>query len=217
MSLERCAYPSGRSWSTCPTERVRTSQPLFAFLVLRSDVLIVKYFLGSEQTGLYSIGVSMADLVYMLPVVIGTILFPKLSALEEEHEKWRMAKQVTLATFVIMTVMSIAAAFAAGPLVRLLSGTEFLRAVPAFNLLLPGIVFLGTNGILMNYFGARGMPLIAVYGPAGGTVLNVLLNFYLVPRVGIVGASISSTIAYALMLSVSLGYMWRVGRRSWNA
>ncbi|MDX1390304.1 MAG: oligosaccharide flippase family protein, partial [Acidobacteriota bacterium] len=50
---------------------------LFAFLVIRLDLLMVQFMLGAEQTGYYSISVSMADLVYLLPVVIGTILFPK--------------------------------------------------------------------------------------------------------------------------------------------
>ena len=61
--------------------------------------------------------------------------------------------------------------------------------------------------VLMNFFASCGQPPIAVFGPLIALVLNVGLNVVLVPRIGFVGAAISSTIAYALMLTMSLAYL----------
>ena len=47
---------------------------LFAFLVLKSDVLLVSYLRGPVETGYYSIAVGLADILLMLPAVIGTVL-----------------------------------------------------------------------------------------------------------------------------------------------
>ena len=38
-------------------------------------------------------------------------------------------------------------------------------------------------------------------------VVNVGINLVLVPRIGFVGAAVSSTVAYALMLGISLIYL----------
>ena len=40
---------------------------LFAFLVLKSDILLVKYLRGASETGYYAIAVGLADILMMLP------------------------------------------------------------------------------------------------------------------------------------------------------
>jgi O-antigen/teichoic acid export membrane protein len=177
---------------------------LFSFLVLKIDLLLVAYLLGQVQVGYYSIAVSLTDMVYLLPVVSGTILFPKLSAMRSIKEKWIYTKKVAW----IMTALMIGVALFSGLfskiLIRLLYGVAFTPSTPAFNWLLPAIVFLSINTIFMNYFASIGMPWITVYSPGLAMVANILLNLVLIPKLGIVGASISSIAAYGMMLVISL-------------
>jgi Na+-driven multidrug efflux pump len=60
----------------------------------------------------------------------------------------------------------------------------------------------------MNYFASIGMPMIVVYSPGMATILNIVLNMKLTPLLGIVGTSISSVIAYGLMMIFSLVYIY---------
>jgi len=179
----------------------------FSFMVLKSDLLMVQYLLGAEQTGYYSVAVNMADMVYMLPSIIGTMLFPKLSAMPSKEEKWQLSKKVSLVVGVMMTLVAIFAAIIAEPIVRSLFGYAFLPAVPAFLWLMPGIVILSINIIYMNYFGSTGMPLITVYSSSASALFNILLNIKLIPCLGIIGASISSVAAYGMMLCFSLVFI----------
>lgn len=179
----------------------------FSFLVLRADLLIVKYLLGAEQTGYYSIAVRMADMVYMLPVVIGAILFPTLSALPNNREKWEFTQKVVFWVGVAMVILGGFAVLLAKPAVWLLYGEAFLPSVPAFSWLTLGIVLLSINAVFMNYFASTGMPLVTVYSPAIAIVFNVVLNFRLVPWLGIVGASFASIVSYGLMLIISIVYI----------
>lgn len=188
---------------------------LFAYTVLKADMLMCAYMLGAEQTGQYSIAVSIADLVYMLPVVAGTIAFPRLAATEDPAERWGKAKSMAKWIAVVMLVFAVVAAILARPAVNLLYGAAYLPSVPAFLWLLPGIVLLGVNTILMNYFAAEGMPPIAIWSPALASAVNLALNFILLPRIGIAGASIASSVAYALMLVASIAYV-RASRRRWR-
>lgn len=179
----------------------------FAFTVIRADVLLCSYLLGDEPTGIYSISASMAEMVYMLPVVAGTIAFPRLAATEDRVE--RLAKATSAAKWVALaTVLTAAVAgIVARPVVGLLYGEAFLPAVEPFLWLLPGIVFLGVNTIFMNYFAAEGMPPIAIWSPGVASVLNIGLNLWLLPQIGIVGAAMASSVAYGLMLVFSVGYI----------
>ena len=180
---------------------------MFAFVVLRSDLLLVQYLLGPEQVGYYSIAVTVADQLYMLPVVVGTILFPRLSGMQGDDERWAYARRVSIWVGAGMTAFTVAVGIAADPLVRLLYGAPFLPAVPALLWLLPGIVMLSVNTIYMNYFASTGMPPVTILAPAAAAVLNVGLNLVLIPLLGIVGASISSVAAYGGMLVASAAYI----------
>jgi O-antigen/teichoic acid export membrane protein len=66
---------------------------------------------------------------------------------------------------------------------------------------------LGLNTVFMNYFAANGMPAFTILSPAFALVVNVALNAVLIPRWGAVGAAGASSIAYALMLAASVGYV----------
>lgn len=180
---------------------------LFAFMVMRIDLLMVKYMLGAEQAGYYSIAVTMTDIVFMLPSVIGMILFPQLAVMSDDRRKWRFTKLVVLWVMLVMLLLTIIASLLATPVVRLLFGEVFLPAVPAFVWLMPGIFILSINVIYMNYFASIGMPIITVYSPGIAAIINILLNMKLIPMAGIVGASISSTLAYGSMLIASALYI----------
>ena len=182
---------------------------LFSFLVIRADLFLVNYFLGETQSGYYSIAITLADMVYMLPMVIGLILFPRLSAMTRLVEKWAYTRKVTLIVFGLISALSLVLSLVSPWVIRLLYGEAFLPSSAAFVWLLPAIVFLSTNTMLMNFFASIGMPRITIYSPFAALAVNILLNWLLIPRLGIVGASLSSVGAYGLMLILSMSYIAR--------
>lgn len=185
---------------------------LFAFLVLRFDLLMINHMLDPEQAGYYSIAASMGDMMYMFPMIVGTILFPTLSALNSDQEKWQRAKTVAISITGVLIVFAIMAMLLAEPIIKFLFGVKFLPAVAPFVWLIPGIVLLSVNTILMNYFASIGMPLITVYSPSIALLCNIIVNMCLIPKMGIVGASISSVVAYGLMLVISIIYILMTDR-----
>jgi O-antigen/teichoic acid export membrane protein len=179
----------------------------FAFLVLRAGLLMIKYLLDPEQAGYYSISSTMAEMMYMIPVVIGTILFPKLSAMNSTSEKWGATRKVVLLVVLIMLALAGLSYLLAEPVVTILFGEAFLPAVPAFLWLMPGVIMLSVNTVYMNYFASTGMPLITVYSPAIAAAVNIVLNMKLIPVMGIIGASVSISVSYGLMLLASIIYI----------
>jgi O-antigen/teichoic acid export membrane protein len=172
----------------------------FAFLILRVDLLMVKYILSAEEAGYYSIAVSMADMVYMLPLVIGTILFPKLSAMASNQEKWAFTRKVAVSVGLVMAVVVSIAAFISKEVVQFLFGTAFMPAVPAFIWLMPGVFMLSMTSIFSSYIASQYIPLILVILYFLIALINMVLNWFLLPILGIIGAAISSTISYLLIL-----------------
>lgn len=180
---------------------------LFAFVVLRIDLLMVKSMLGAAAAGYYSVSVTLGEMILMMPTVIGSLLFPKLSGMEDDNEKWKLAKRVFFMTGGVMPVVIGVTALLARPLIVILFGSDFLPAIPAFLWLLPGLLVLSINLLIMNYLASMNMPWVTVYAPFVSAVMNCTLNLWLIPKYGIVGASISSSICYTVMLSLALLYV----------
>jgi O-antigen/teichoic acid export membrane protein len=186
---------------------------LFGFLLLRIDLFMVKYMLGAEQAGYYSIASTMADYVLMLPSVIGLILFPRLSSLKDHAEKFRQANKAAKGTALTLLPLLAFAGIAAKPVVAILFGKAFLPAAFAFLWLIPGILAMGVETTLVQFLNSLGYPVAIVWLWFSATVLNVMLNLWLIPAFGIVGASVASSICYSLVFLAVLAVV-RGNRRS---
>jgi O-antigen/teichoic acid export membrane protein len=180
---------------------------LFVFLVLKSDILMITYLRNATETGYYAVAAGLADLLLMLPTVVGTILFPRLSAAPDVAARWRLVRRVLGVMVPATPAVLLVAHVSAGPLIRLAYGAEFDPATAAVGWLLPGVGCYAINGILLNFLASCGMPLVVVYGPLAALIVNVAANLWLIPKMGFVGASISSSISYGLMLVISLLYI----------
>ena len=176
---------------------------LFGFLVIRSDLLMVHILAGPRQSGLYSIAATCADFLMMLPIVIGSLLFPRLSQLTSSTAQWKLTLQTLKTLTPVMLIAVGLSTVMATPLISLAYGQPFASASTAVLWLLPGVLAMSVNTILMNCFAAQGMPAITVYSPGSALILNVLLNLWMIPAWGIRGAAISSSISYGLMLVLS--------------
>lgn len=174
----------------------------FGFLIIRSDIFLVNYFLGSFYTGLYAISVALIDLIYLLPGTIGTILFPTVAGGSPHNLTVRVFKY----TLYLMSILSFFAFFLSKPLILLMYGTEFEGSVSPFLILLPGIIFLGLETIIMQDLAGRGFPRIAYIAPAISFAVNLFLNIIFIPTLKINGAAISSTICYGLIMLLILLY-----------
>ena len=172
---------------------------LFSFMVLRIDLLMVKSMLGAEQAGYYSVAATLADYLLMLPAVVGSILFPRLSAQSDATAKLRFAKNVTLGTAAVLLPLVLVCGFAARFAIHIVFGKSFEPAALAFVYLLPGVFLLGVQTVAVQFLNSIGYPKSVIGAWAVTTALNVVLNLWAIPKYGIVGASIVSSATYSVV------------------
>jgi O-antigen/teichoic acid export membrane protein len=189
---------------------------LAGYVVLKSDVLIVKQMAGAAAAGYYSLASSMTDYVYMFPTVVGMMLFPALSATASPLQRWNRAKKTMLGIIGIMSLLSLCAAIIARPVIALVYGRDFLPALPAFLVLCLAIVFYGANTVISIYFSSSGLPWFSVGIWPAAAALNIGLNLYAIRKWGIVGAAISSLLTYSALFLAQYSHARRtVGREQY--
>ena len=187
---------------------------LFAYLVIRSDMLLVNYFLGTRSAGYYSLSVSLTDWLMLTPITVAAMLFPKATAIADS--KSELTRKVSRHMVVVMAAICLLAAALGGPAILFAYGQAYEPAIRPFLLLLPGVFFLALQTIYMQDFAARGMPPIVYLVPGAGFVVNVLLNMFLIPRFGIAAASVTSSVAYFVMFVAALTYFRRISSSAYH-
>ena len=172
---------------------------LVGAIIIRADLLVVNHFRGATEAGVYSVASQFGLLLMLLPGVIATLLFPRVTA--EQDARGETTCLVTRYTTFIMFLCCLAAV-PFSLLLPVLYGAEFRDATWLLLILLPGVYLMGLESVLVQHFNALGLPrAIPVYWTIT-LVLNLTLVFTLVPRLGAQGAAIASTISYAAIFAL---------------
>ena len=180
-------------------------------LIFRADLLVVNHFRGSSEAGVYSLASQMALMLMLLPSVIATLLFPRVTA--EQDRTGETTGIVTRHTAFIMLVCCLVAA----PLSLLLPvvyGSAFADSSIQLMILLPGVFLIGLQSVIVQHFNAIGLPKAIPLFWVITLVVNIVLIFALVPVFGARGAAVASTISYALISLLMITYFLRDTRRS---
>jgi O-antigen/teichoic acid export membrane protein len=174
---------------------------LIPFLLIRSDVLLVRVLRGAREAGIYSIAGQVIDISLVLPTTITALVLPSLVRSARPEDGVRAAFRPTA-----LVLVGLAAAVALfGQIgVRLLFGPAYASAYAALLLLLPGFICLGLESLLAQYFAARGYPPFLTLAWLGAFALNLALNLYFVPRHGFLAAAASSSVCYGVIFCALL-------------
>jgi O-antigen/teichoic acid export membrane protein len=170
-----------------------------AFMVLKVDLLMINYYCGAEQAGLYSIAVALGNMIYLLPTVVGSILFPKLCAITDGREKLKFVKTVSLSMSCIMLPCIGGAFMMANLSITILFGKAYAAAADAFVWLLPGIFIWSIESIFRKLLTSDGFRSEVIYAWLAALIVNITLNLFLIPHIGTKGAAIASSISFALV------------------
>ncbi|MGV8083173.1 MAG: flippase [Coriobacteriia bacterium] len=189
---------------------------VLTYVNYRVDLFFVNFFMGPVFSGVYYVAIQFAQAMWIVSKGVSTVLLPRLAELHgEEHKRLELTPLISRLVFAATLVASVVLAVLAKPLVGLLYGSKFAGAVAALLLLLPGIVCDAATRIISYDFSARGKPEYNFYLSPLVVVINIVANVLLIPRMGIVGGAIATSISYAANLAATILLYQRFNRIGW--
>jgi O-antigen/teichoic acid export membrane protein len=171
----------------------------------RLDTLILNALMGSATVGLYSAGVTLAELVLFIPTAVDYVLYPRIAALPE-GERDRVTALTLGASLYLVLGSSVGLAILLPWILPLLFGKAFAAGVPAAYWLLPGMLALTVFKVLSHVLAGSGRPEYPAYTAVIGLFGSVPLYYLLIPRFSMLGAAWASSLAYALSALVIFGF-----------
>ena len=218
IAARRHGILGGRPSSTVLLEELRFGSralvgTLAERLQYRADTFIVNAMLGVLATGIYSVTSGLAETLWYVPNALALVMLSR--AVDPRADAGRIAATLTRVTVAIVALTAIPT-FVLGPrLVRFVYGPSFVDAAVALRLILPGVVAYSVVAILTRYITGVGRPGITTLIMSTGLAVNIAANLVLVPRLGINGAAISSSISYGLTALITLFVFRRLAGRGW--
>ncbi len=169
---------------------------LLAFLVLRSNIFLLRREWGPAQLGLYSVAAQIADVLAILPQTVHLILFPRL--VREGGSRWPVTIRAAAGLGSAVTIMCIVTAMVAEPVIGVLFGATFEPSAQVLLLMLPGVIALSMTSVFGAYVGAIGLPRATIGIWAAALIVVVVTSLVLVPGHAGAGAALSLSIAYVV-------------------
>ena len=165
------------------------------FLNTRFDFLMVKYYLNASSFAFYTISVLLSEILLYIPGSVTVAVFPEFVSMSGAERK-KLYNKVFLINLVTMIFVLIALYLFVPFLIMKFYGKEFMPAVKSFNYLIIGVFFLGLYKINETYFAGGKKLHFNMISSLSMFLVNFCLNLYFIPKLGINGAAISSSIAY---------------------
>lgn len=178
---------------------IRIALPLFlvssfALILRRFDTLMIAAFLSSREVGEYNAGARCAELASFVLAAVNVVAPATISTLhtqEKRHDLQRFLTRMAHLSFWPSLAVGLTLILG-GELLLSLFGAGFLAARGALTILVVGHLVnasAGSAGFLLSMTGHQDRVAVT-YGWTA--VLNIVLNYLLIPRFGITGAGVAT-------------------------
>jgi O-antigen/teichoic acid export membrane protein len=173
-----------------------------AALLYKVDILLVEYFRTSAATALYNSAIVPAEMIWFVPSVIQMAFLQHTASLWAKDDIKMINKQIQTGikySILALTLFGVGLFALAEPFLQIYFGQDYVVAAATLRLLILGTFFFGISRVIVPVFQATGWVRHTELMTVGALIINVVLNVVLIPRYGIIGAGIGTTISYVML------------------
>ena len=163
---------------------------------MKIDLIMLKE-VSSRAVGIYGAAANLSEAWYFIPTAIITSVFPAiLNARKTDLDRYRkrLGNLYDLLIFISLPI-AIFISFFANQIIYVIYDNKYEGAGTILSIHIWSGVFVFLGVASSQYLLAEGFTRISFYRTASGAVINILLNLWLIPLYGGVGASIATLVA----------------------
>lgn len=162
----------------------------------RADQLVISIFFSATSLGLYVVAVTLTSLTTLIGFSFAVISLPMIARFDSLAERQRVGHLFVTATLFCATLVSIPVFLLEEELIRFFFGADFVDAAGVGRVLLVAGVVFGLNRVLEAILQGLGRPLESSIGEGVALAVTAAGLAVLLPTMGIMGAGVTSLIAY---------------------
>ena len=191
--------PNDKSESFTITEIFKTSSPMalsaIAYFIMQSiDIIILSIYEGFDQIAYYSVSVKLAMLTALALMSVNIVIAPRIAEIYENQKMQKLQMLIKHSTRIIflISICVLSVLFFFSEEILGLFGQGYVIANNALLFLLAAQFFNAVSGPGAIYLNMTGRQKTLNKILVSALIINISLNFYLIPIWGINGAAIAT-------------------------
>lgn len=173
---------------------------LVVMIYMRIDQIMIKEMLGVKELGIFTAAVRLSEVWYFVPMIITQSFFPAiLNAYKSSEALYYLRLQRLYTSLVwLAIVFALVISYASEWLVVVLYGEAFKEAAQVLTIHAWTGVFVSLGVASGSWYISENLQRYAFLRTLLGAIVNVLLNFILIPRYGVIGAALATVVAQSM-------------------
>lgn len=180
------------------------------YITGQSGVIILIIFRSETEVGFYSVAVKLATATSLILASVNSVIAPKLSELfhtEKIEELFYIAQKSTKLIFFLSLPILMFLLIGGRYILSTFFGTDFVIAYPALAVLLFGQFINSSSGSTMLFMNMTDRQVLMRNIIFISAILQIGLNFILIPQMGMLGAAIAATFTLAFWNLTTIIYL----------
>lgn len=194
------------------------SWPLFLTGILNlvvgwTDTFMLGYFSSSANVGVYNAALPTSRLMLLLIKSVSIIFLPLATEAFSRGEHERMERIFTTSyrwVFLATLPVYLFLALFAQPIIVLMFGSSYVAGSTVLVVLATGFFLSTLSGPAQKLFNSVGRTRLVLGLTFSTALANLVLNYVLVPRFGIMGAAIATATSLGLGSLLNLVFLYRI-------
>jgi len=199
MLFKKIDKPNDKSESFTITEIFKTSSPMalsaIAYFIMQSiDIIILSIYEGFDQIAYYSVSVKLAMLTTLALMSVNIVIAPRIAEIYENQKMQKLQMLIKHSTRIIflISICVLSVLFFFSEEILGLFGQGYVIANNALLFLIAAQFFNAVSGPGAIYLNMTGRQKTLNKILVSALIINISLNFYLIPTQGINGAAVAT-------------------------
>lgn len=193
---------------------ILTVSSITAVIYLKIDIVMLANMSSNKEAGIYSAASRLSEAWYFVPNILMTALLPFLVKLRaDSREAYEKRLQDTLdACSMLAFLLAICVTIFSRQIINLFYGEAYSAAALILSIHIWSGIFVFMRQVLSKWFIMEDLYAFSLISQVCGAVVNVLLNYLMIPILGGVGSAVATLISYATASYLALF----LTRRTWG-
>jgi len=169
---------------------------------MRVDQVMLKELVNSKEVGLYAAAVNLSQGLYMLPMIFAKSFYPKFINLYNSNKDKFYSFVQNFSSFltIIAMILSIVISLYSKSIIDLLYGDSYAQAALILSIHVWTLIIVFMEVAFGRWLLIENKQKFTAYRNFSIALVNIILNYYLIPLYGAIGAAVAS------LLSIFIGY-----------
>ena len=176
----------------------------FFTFIFSIDSIMLGQMKSATDVGLYAAAQRLVQFTSIIPGFIAIAIFPILSKRESDSKtSAHIFEKIMVFVLALAIPLVIGGIFLSTEIVHIVLGPQYVAAGPVLMILMVTILAVFPDMMLNNLIYSKNLQKVFLKTTSFGLAVNLILNFWLIPQYGAIGAALSTTAAQLLIMTLN--------------